>query len=515
MKNTFKSILAMAIIVLLLASAGLTSCSKSKSGKKFLAEYEKLVAKAEKAAKKNDMKSLMDLSVAAADFAEKVEDLSLEDNWTTADAEKYLDLTNRYTAAVSKMSDSDFDINLNETEKSAKKDKAKPSGKIDKALNGEWKDTDENDVFSFDNGKVTYFRISDGTMRRGIYETITGVNDFGIPAKGVLITFDEEYNFETGKWVDGELKETEFEYEFLDGRETLRMIYYLFGLPVGYEYKKGKYLKNLIAKETENAKEIKKINAMSVDKLKKQKPALESDFEVKPIDDSFTSIKITKYKGSDPLVVIPATMQGLPVKRIEGEAFKNNGNLVAVVIPEGVMCIESSTFKDCKNLHTVVLPSTMKWIDSEAFCSCFNLKTIDMPAGLLRIQNEAFEKSGLTSVNLPEGLLCIARGAFDYTSLTSISLPKSLMICNRAFRNCDSLAEINIPVDNSIENGGRNFVEDFSGAKINESIALQKMLKETEGLEYSLSFDEYLSFWDDIAKQIGAKKFDENEVLIW
>ena len=77
----------------------------------------------------------------------------------------------------------------------------------------------------------------------------------------------------------------------------------------------------LVKEYKEKRKKMAEIKSMSADKLKKQKPAPESDFEVKPADDSFSAVAITKYKVDDPLVVIPATIQGLPVKEILGDAF--------------------------------------------------------------------------------------------------------------------------------------------------------------------------------------------------
>ena len=83
----------------------------------------------------------------------------------------------------------------NADKKESKKDKAKPSGKTDKALNGEWK-RGENEVYSFDNGKVTYFDIQDGTMNRGTYKTAT-VD--GLECMEIIVA--EVYDFETGKWI--------------------------------------------------------------------------------------------------------------------------------------------------------------------------------------------------------------------------------------------------------------------------------------------------------------------------
>ena len=295
--------------------------------------------------------------------------------------------------------------------------------------------------------------------------------------------------------------------------------------------------KEKFVKEYERIAEIK---AMSAEELKKQPPAPESDFLVEPTDDSFTAVKVTKYKGSDPLVVIPAIMQGLPVKEIGPRAFERNHDIVAVVTPEGMTVIDErafsncsslsvavisegvsvigeSAFTNCKNLSTVVLPSTLKAICKEAFSGCSSLKSIELPAGLVWIGGEAFEGSGLTSVKLPEGLMVIGKGAFQRTPLTSVSLPKSLSLMEReAFMGCNSLADIQIPADHAISdfdfafkpsyNQERTFMWYFSGTKINESIALQKLLKETKTRK--ISWNEYESILADIAKKIGAREIN-------
>lgn len=270
---------------------------------------------------------------------------------------------------------------------------------------------------------------------------------------------------------------------------------------------------------------------MSIDELKKQPPAPESDFEVEPTDDSYTAIRITKYKGSDPLVVIPATMQGLPVKWIgvglrgggSGSIFSGDNvrdNVVAVVIPEGVTCILEGAFANCKNLSSVVLPSTLKYIGKRAFQAPYTdegkLASIELPAGLRYIGGSAFYGTVLSSVNLPEGLVYIGEGAFEFTDLTSVSLPKSLRLLGKEAFLCNSLTDIQIPADHaiSLDYGDhyleRDFSSVFSGTKIEESIALQKLLKETK--TRIMSDTEYNKIENDIAKQIGVKSI---EVLVF
>ncbi len=99
------------------------------------------------------------------------------------------------------------------------------------------------------------------------------------------------------------------------------------------------------------------------------------------------------------------------------------------------------------------------------------------------------------------------------TPLTSVSLPKSLRLLGHdAFGNCDSLAEISIPADHAISSDEvpwmrgttENFEAFFSGTKINESITLQKLLKETKPREISNAEADKIE--SDIKKQIDAKK---------
>lgn len=203
------------------------------------------------------------------------------------------------------------------------------------------------------------------------------------------------------------------------------------------------------------------------------KAAPESDFEFKLSDDG-TFIELTEYKGNAEHLVIPETIQGVPVEVIDG-------------------------FYQNKKIKSVVIPSSAKVIHNSAFLYC-----------------ESLEK-----VTLPEGLFCIEGHAFSNTGLTSVTLPKSLEYLMAAFNECDKLAEINIPDDAAFlvknatevavflseEKGwndeaiARSGEEIFSGSKINESVALQKKLREIkcitpEALTYYPKAEEKYSRWN-------------------
>ena len=98
-----------AVIAAMLVVAGLTAC-QGKGGRKqidtFLKDYEKFVEKVEIAAKEGKLSSVMSLQTEALKLVEKATELEGTSGWSVNDAEKYLKLTDRYTEAMFKMTNS-------------------------------------------------------------------------------------------------------------------------------------------------------------------------------------------------------------------------------------------------------------------------------------------------------------------------------------------------------------------------------------------------------------------------
>jgi hypothetical protein len=327
----------------------------------------------------------------------------------------------------------------------------------------------------------------------------------------------------------------------------------------------------------------KKVEVNDLELLYKAKPALESDFEFTLTEDS-KGVVLRKYKGSAEYLVLPETIQGMPVVDISigemvdkdkfdvsknflgyptnvkgiafpsklerignfsfafsstittiifpsslviigGNAFEGCSGLTNLSFPSSLCFIDRDAFKRCRNLLkvdfppmssldylsgfeecdslvSIVLPENLRWIGVHAFKKCESLTSVKFPKSLQYIVHEAFnECSNLTSIDLPEGVNLIGREAFASTGLESVTIPKKLKIIGRdAFGRCDSLSEINLPNGISLiemegidfdKNGeaylwydrfmpANDFNEFFSGKKIKESIALQKLLKENK-----------------------------------
>ena len=77
---------------------------------------------------------------------------------------------------------------------------------------------------------------------------------------------------------------------------------------------------------------------------------------------------------------IPSMLGGMPVTRIDCNAFEYCNELTEVTIPNSVISIGRDAFWRCENLVKVTIPSSVSDISSEAFDFCGKLKTIEVDA---------------------------------------------------------------------------------------------------------------------------------------
>lgn len=105
-------------------------------------------------------------------------------------------------------------------------------------------------------------------------------------------------------------------------------------------------------------------------------------------DFSYTSngsaITITDYSGPGGDVIIPATIDGLPVESVGDIAFWKCTNLVSVIIPDSVISIGDGAFWKCPNLLEVTIGNGVAYIGDGAFFECTSLTLVsfsgDAPA---------------------------------------------------------------------------------------------------------------------------------------
>ena len=195
-------------------------------------------------------------------------------------------------------------------------------------------------------------------------------------------------------------------------------------------------------------------------------------------DFNLTTGTITKYNGTDTVVVIPSKINGVTVTTIGTDAFLGL-NITSVTIPANVTEIGSNAFADCTNLTSVnykgdwsnlTIQSGNPAVQDAANAPLFDFKfTPDNTAVIVTryngtaadvtipshykgkpvtmIDHAAFFNSVVTSVTIPDSVTSIDDNAFGFCSqLTNISIPNSVTFIGfAAFNSCTSLKSITLP----------------------------------------------------------------------
>lgn len=161
------------------------------------------------------------------------------------------------------------------------------------------------------------------------------------------------------------------------------------------------------------------------------------------------SIRIGRYTGSESIVTIPKSINGLKVSTIGSSAFESNTALEEINLPYGVSRIEANVFRGCTGLVRASIPDSVIEIWSEAFKDCTSLEEVSIPSGLTAILYINIFKgcTNLKKVSFPDNMTDIGSGTFeDCSSLNGINIPNGVSEIKRnIFKNCTSLTEINIP----------------------------------------------------------------------
>jgi hypothetical protein len=174
-------------------------------------------------------------------------------------------------------------------------------------------------------------------------------------------------------------------------------------------------------------------------------------------------VTIIDYCGDEKELVIPNTINGLPVVYIGKGAFFEN-KLESVILPD---CLESiGRIAFGKNeLTNIIIPNSVVSINEEVFF--YNkLENITISKTITRITANTFNSNRLTSVTIPDSVRIIDWGSFANNKLTELEIPENVeFIGNRAFAN-NQLTEVAI-----LSSSVRILYEAFFGNQIS-SISL-------------------------------------------
>jgi hypothetical protein len=103
-------------------------------------------------------------------------------------------------------------------------------------------------------------------------------------------------------------------------------------------------------------------------------------------------------------IVIPDTIDGIPVTAINDSVFSGCYTLTAITLPSGLTSIGNYAFCHCSSLTEVVIPAHVKNIGDEAFSGCSALSAITIPAEVINIGKNAFKDCTALPLPLKIGL---------------------------------------------------------------------------------------------------------------
>ena len=189
-----------------------------------------------------------------------------------------------------------------------------------------------------------------------------------------------------------------------------------------------------------------------------------SDFDYDTFEkDGERVIRLIRYKGERTDVVIPDTIDGLPVRILKGVTAQNeNGNpgvvqgvfedtaIESVYIPSSVSSLGRYSFAHCTKLEQVEFAKGcgITALNMSTFESCTALTRIDLsPLTKLKGTYSSFRDcTSLKEIIFPEGMTIIDEGSFlNCSALQSLYLPDSLeKIVKNAFEGCIGIESISI-----------------------------------------------------------------------
>ena len=246
------------------------------------------------------------------------------------------------------------------------------------------------------------------------------------------------------------------------------------------------------SKKGESAEKPAKEKKTSKDVALKENPA--SDFSYTMTDDG-QGVLIKEYIGSSPKIIIPATIEGLPVLEVEyladldheyGDLYwdylwndyrypKNNVTITHISFPDSVRHTGDSyggmSLENYDALEYIKFPAG---IETHPATSVDDTPVLDAVTGKQTLESSIPSVEGCDKLNkiiIPEGIKVLPNFK-DCKALKSITLPSTVeVIPDSCFSGCTRLEEIIIPETITKITFDTKRVDKYGRETINESYA--------------------------------------------
>lgn len=208
-------------------------------------------------------------------------------------------------------------------------------------------------------------------------------------------------------------------------------------------------------------------------------------------------VTITEYIGTSEHVLIPDTIDGLPVTALGHRAFYEK-TVTTVVVPDSVTEIGAACFSGDNYLVSLKLPDGLKRLPPASLESCMRLYDFDLPQSLEKIYSSVFEFNYyLTHLTLPSSLTEIEQQNFiGLYGLQSLTLAED----NEAFR-LDETNGLLMTAD------GTRLLHCFSDIVPAEEIILPEGVKIVDPFAFHYDYDVKRIVLPEGVETIGAMAF--------
>lgn len=145
-------------------------------------------------------------------------------------------------------------------------------------------------------------------------------------------------------------------------------------------------------------------------------------------------VRIVGFVGDESLSIlhIPETLDGLPVREIGEDAFKDNQIIREVFLPKNLRVIGKNAFKS-SSVQRVHFESGLQFIDELAFAES-QLKAAVLPDTVSGLESFVFLRTPLERLRLSEGLMTIGSWFISETCSTlrgTLRFPKSIEVLSK------------------------------------------------------------------------------------
>lgn len=155
---------------------------------------------------------------------------------------------------------------------------------------------------------------------------------------------------------------------------------------------------------------------VSMEELQQHEETPAEDFEYSLLEGF---VYIRGYHGTDNLVVIPETIEGMPVTIVDG---LSGSGIAGIKFADSVESIGESCFFKDESIQYVIFGQNVKAVGAIAFELCINLKEIQLNQGLETVGEGALwpDSEALADLYIPQSVVEIGEGAIPMDGTTTI-----------------------------------------------------------------------------------------------